>query len=136
MTNSREIEVYLGNQRIEKKKALLCPPSHKTITHLPAFRAEELNCQSRHSNHRSHLAPTFTNKSKITGEEAGTDVALLSGEVPICQTQLFKMSLSPSKECIFFRFLKQGMWHSCVLFSPQPVMPHNSIKLMLFTILT
>ena len=51
MTNSKEIEVYLGNQKeLEKKKgALLCPPSQSTITHLLAFRAEELNCQSQHA---------------------------------------------------------------------------------------
>lgn len=65
-------------------------------------------------------------------------MALLSGEAPICQTQLFKRSLSPSKECIFFfQISKQGMWHSCVLSIPQSVILHNSINLMVFfTILT
>ena len=99
MTNSKEIEVYLGNQKeLEKKKKKgfivpTLPEYHYPPTCLQSRRVE-LSKPTR-LNHRSHLAPTFTNNSQITGKKQGRMWHFFQEKLPSVRQSLLKCLFLP-----------------------------------------
>lgn len=120
MTNSREIEVYPGNQRdLKKKKKSFIVPTfpqyHYPRTCLQSRRVEL--SKLTHSNHRSHLAPTFTNNSKITGKKQGQTWPSFQEKPPSVRHSFLKgLFLPPKNAFFFFRFLNKvcGIVVSCL----------------------
>ena len=107
MTNSREIEVYLGNQRElrEKKKSFIVPTlpqDHYPPTCLQSRRVEL--SKPTHSNHRSHLTPTFTNNSKITGKKQGQTWHFFQEKPLSVRHSFLKCLFLPPKNAFFSDF--------------------------------